>query len=185
MREISLHIMDIAQNSVRAQASLIVIRLLADSSRDRLRVEITDNGTGMSEEMVAHVTDPFVTSRTTRRVGLGLSLLQAGAEGTGGTFSVTSELGKGTTVDAQYVMSHLDRPPIGDFAGTAESLMVCNPELDFLIEVKLPDQEEPAALDTREIRDLLGADVRLDEPEIASWIRENLHEMFPAAYTDY
>lgn len=184
MREISLHIMDIAQNSVRAQASHIRIRLAADREEDRLVVEIADDGTGMSEEMVAHVTDPFVTSRTTRRVGLGLSLLQAGAEGTGGTFEVASRLGEGTTVRAQYQLSHLDRPPIGDFAGTCESLMICNPALDFRIEVKLPETEE-LQLDTQEIRDMLGPEIRLDEPEIAAWIRENLHEMFPASYADF
>lgn len=185
MREISLHIMDIAQNSVRAQASLITIRLLADKKADQLTVEIIDNGSGMSEEMTAHVTDPFVTSRTTRRVGLGLSLLQAGAEGTGGSFTVSSKLGDGTDVRAVYTMSHLDRPPIGDFAGTAESLMICNPDLDFRIEVQLPDSTAVQDLDTREIRSMLGGDVRLDEPEIAAWIRENLHEMFPARYQDF
>lgn len=185
MREISLHIMDIAQNSVRADADLITIRLLADAPSDQLIVEIIDNGTGMSEEMAAQAVNPFVTSRTTRRVGLGLSLLQAGSEGTGGSFALESHLGKGTRVSAAYVLSHLDRPPIGDFSGTVESLMVCNPELDFLVEVKLPHNNATQILDTREIRSVLGQDVRLDEPEVSNWIRENLSEMFPSSFAEF
>lgn len=183
MKEISLHIMDIVQNSVRADARNIGISLLADTASDALTVIISDDGSGMSEEMVAHVTDPFVTSRTTRRVGLGLSLLKAGAEGTGGSFSVRSKLGEGTIVQATYVMSNIDRPPIGDFAGTVHSIIICNPQLDFHIEVKLPDKETQT-LDTKEVREVLG-DISLDEPDISAWLRENMDELFPAEYSAF
>lgn len=157
MKEISLHIMDIVQNSVRAQASHIGVCLWCDQDANELTVVITDDGTGMSEEMVARVTDPFVTSRTTRRVGLGLSLLKAGAEGTGGRFEVSSKLGEGTSVRAVYVMDNIDRPPIGDFGGTVHSIIICNPQLDFRVEVALPGQEK-TVLDTEEVREVLGAD---------------------------
>lgn len=181
MRELALHILDIAQNSVRAGATLVRIHLLADRPDDRLTVEIIDNGSGMSEEAASHAVDPFYTSRTTRRVGLGLPLLQAGAEGTGGSFDMESHSGRGTRVTAVYVLSHIDRPPAGDFAGTVHSLMVCYPELDFVVQVKLPDAAEPDILDTRDMRALMG-DLRLNEPEVSAWIREKLNEMFPEQY---
>lgn len=184
MKEISLHIMDIVQNSVRAEASLIGVSLLCDEEANELTVVVSDDGTGMSEEMVARVTDPFVTSRTTRRVGLGLSLLKAGAEGSGGRFEVRSKLGEGTTVRAVYVMDNIDRPPIGDFAGTIHSIIVCNPELDFRVETALPGGKK-AALDTREVRAVLGEDARLDEPDISQWLRENIDEMFPSRYATF
>lgn len=173
--------MDIVQNSIRAGAKLVAIRLHADSDLDQLLVEIEDNGSGMSQEMLDHVTDPFVTSRTTRRVGLGLSLLQAGAEGTGGSFCVSSELGRGTTVRAVYTLSSIDRPPCGDFAGTAHSIIVCNPNLDFLIDVKLPGTDG-GIVDTREVRRVLGTEVRLDEPDVSEWLKQSIEELFPPEY---
>lgn len=182
MREIALHVLDIAQNSVRAGASLLRVTLLVDRGRDRLTVEVEDNGSGMSEEVAARVADPFYTSRSTRRVGLGLSLLQAGAESTGGSFALESRPGAGTRVTAEYVLSSIDRPPIGDFAGTVHSLMHCCPELDFVVRVQIPEQPQAAVLDTRDMRALMG-DLRLDEPEVSAWIGEKLHSMFPDSYT--
>lgn len=184
MREIALHILDIAQNSVRARADLIRVRLAVDSSADVLEVEVADNGCGMDPEMAATATDPFVTSRTTRRIGLGLSLLQAGAEATGGSFSLMAQEGIGTRVRASYVLSNIDRPPIGDFAGTLHSLMICNPELDFVVSVRLPGMTADRVLDTREMRALME-DLRLDEPEVAAWLSESLGELFPAAYAEF
>ena len=121
MKEISLHIMDIVQNSITANAKLIEISLVIDRKKDVISITIKDNGKGMSKEMLANVTSPFVTTRTTRRVGLGISLFKAGAEGSGGSFTITSEEGAGTELTASYVLDNIDRPPIGDFAGTAKT----------------------------------------------------------------
>lgn len=180
MKEISLHIMDIVQNSITANASLIELLLNIQTRKNRFSIIIKDNGKGMSKEMVASVTSPFVTTRTTRKVGLGIPLFKAGAENAGGTFEISSELGKGTEVKAIYVLDHIDRPPIGDFAGTVHSIIICNPDIDFMIGVTFDEREE--LLDTREIRKILGEDVPLDLPDVSAWIRERLDEIFPAEY---
>ena len=141
MKEISLHIMDIVQNSITANAALIELFLNIQRCKNRLSIIIKDNGKGMSKEMVASVTSPFVTTRTTRKVGLGIPLFKAGAENAGGMFEISSELGKGTEVKAVYVLDHIDRPPIGDFAGTVHSIIVCNPGIDFVVSVTLDERE--------------------------------------------
>lgn len=134
----------------------------------------------MSEEMLAHVTSPFVTTRTTRKVGLGISLFKAGAERTGGSFSIDSQLGVGTVVRAVYVLDNIDRPPIGDFAGTVHSLIVCNTGVDFCVKVNIDGNE--GSLDTREIKKVLGDGIPLDMPDVSAWLRENLDEIFPPEY---
>ncbi|MBC5647034.1 ATP-binding protein [Christensenella tenuis] len=180
MKEIALHIMDIVQNSITANATLIEVFLSVVRRDNTISVTIKDNGKGMSREMLAHVTSPFVTTRTTRKVGLGISLFKAGAESSGGNFSIDSEEGKGTELTAVYVLDNIDRPPIGDFAGTMHSLIVCNPDLDFLIQVTIDGHEE--TLDTREVRQVLGEDVPLDLPDVSAWLKENLDEIFPTEY---
>lgn len=180
MKEIALHIMDIVQNSITANATLIEISLEIASREDTVSVTVKDNGKGMSREMLMHVTSPFVTTRTTRKVGLGISLFKAGAENSGGSFTIDSEEGKGTELSAVYVLDNIDRPPIGDFAGTAHSLIVCNPAIDFVIRVVIDGRED--ALDTREVRKVLGQDVPLDLPDVSAWLKENLDEVFPSEY---
>ena len=183
MKEISLHIMDIVQNSITANAKLIEISLVIDRKKDVISITIKDNGKGMSKEMLAKVTSPFVTTRTTRRVGLGISLFKAGAEGSGGSFAITSEEGAGTELTASYVLDNIDRPPVGDFAGTAKTLIICNPDIDFAVAVEIDGKRE--VLDTREIRQVLGEDVPLDLPDISGWIGESLTEIFPQEYVDF
>ncbi|MEF9989545.1 MAG: ATP-binding protein [Christensenellaceae bacterium] len=183
MKEISLHIMDIAQNSITAEATLIGIAADIQYEQNTISITITDNGRGMSPEMLAGVTSPFVTTRTTRKVGLGIPLFAAGAEGSGGSFEICSELGKGTTLKAIYILNNIDRPPIGDFAGTVHSLIVCNPDIDFVISVSIDGNIE--TLDTREIRETLGEDVPIDMPDVSSWIRDSLNEMFRSEYIDF
>ncbi len=183
MKEISLHIMDIVQNSISAHAALIEVSVTVDRGADTLTVSIKDDGSGMSKEMLANVADPFVTMRTTRRVGLGISLLAAGAEATGGCFRIDSELNKGTSVTAVYGLSSIDRPPIGDFAGTMHTLIVSNPAIDFVVEFGADGQGE--TLDTRQVRQVLGENVPLDTPEVSLWLKEGLSELFPASYADY
>lgn len=182
MKEISLHIMDIAQNSISANATRIKIIMHLSEAADTLTLLIEDNGKGMDEEMVKGVLSPFVTTRTTRRVGLGIPLLSAGAQATGGTFNIESELGNGTSVKAQYVLNHLDRPPIGDFSGTMHTLIICNPNIDFYVE--FGDDNKENNLDTAEMRQVLGPEIALDTPDVSLWIKENLDELFPPEYAE-
>ena len=183
MKEISLHIMDIVQNSITANATLIEVELDIRYAENTVSIMIRDNGKGMSAEMLRNVTSPFVTTRTTRRVGLGISLFKAGAEASGGSFDIDSQEGVGTVVRAEYKLDHLDRPPIGDFAGTMHTLIVCNPEIDFVITIVIDDSQD--ILDTREVKESLGEDVPIDTPEVSVWIKENLDEMFKPDYIDF
>lgn len=173
MPEISLNILDVAENSTRAGASLVEITVDADPEADRLTVTIADNGCGMTEEQVARVTDPFFTSRTTRKVGLGVPFFKYAAESTGGTFTITSQTGVGTTVIAVFVLSHIDRMPLGDITSTIHTLIVYHPETDFLY--RYVYNGASFTLDTREFREVLG-DVPFDTPEISEYIREYLAE---------
>lgn len=175
MPEIALHILDLVQNCITALASLIRISLFESKDDDTLTVEIEDNGKGMDEEFLSRVVSPFTTTRTTRKVGLGIPLLKAGCEGTGGTFDITSKLGVGTRLSGTYVMSHLDRPPLGDFVGTVHSIIVCNPDLDFVIEMKTDKGKE--VLDTREVKKQLGG-VPLNDPDVSTWIGDYLKEAY-------
>lgn len=182
MKEISLHILDIVQNSISAQATLIGVSLEIDRQADRLTVCIDDNGRGMDEDMLSRVESPFTTTRTTRRVGLGIPLFAAGAEATGGSFEIESKLGEGTRIRAVYTLDHLDRPPIGDFAGTMHTLIVCNPTLDFVVDVRADGEGD--TLDTREVRKVLGGEVPLDSPDVSMWLKESMEELCPPEYAD-
>lgn len=176
MPEISLNILDVAQNSVTAGASLIQITIAASTSEDLLTVKIEDNGCGMSQEQVAHVTDPFYTTRTTRKVGLGIPFFKMAAEITGGSFTIESTKGKGTVTTAVFVLSSIDRMPLGDMAGTMTSLIGPNPDLDYVLTASLDGQS--AVMDTREFRAVLG-DIPLCEPEVLSYIRDYIEENLP------
>ena len=173
MQELSLNILDIAQNSVRADATLIGISVEADTVTDRLTITITDNGCGMSAETVAGVMDPFYTTRTTRKVGLGISFFRLAAQQTGGDLAVESELGKGTKVTAWFTLGHIDLAPVGDLEGTVTGLVQCNPDIDFVYTLRVDG--ETFVMDTREIRAILG-EVSLAEPQVALFIREYLTE---------
>jgi len=142
--------MDIAENGISAGASLIRILVNEDRQNNLLTVEIEDNGRGMSAEMLAQVTDPFITSRTTRRVGLGLSLLQAAAHRCEGEFKLESEIGKGTLTSASFQYDHIDRAPVGDMAGTLTVLMMGNPNIDFNYTHQVDKKD--FTLDTAELR---------------------------------
>ncbi len=183
MKEISLHIMDIAQNSITADATLIEVEIDIQYANNMVSVTMKDNGRGMGKDMLAQVTNPFVTTRTTRRVGMGISLFQAGTQASDGEFSIDSTEGVGTVIQATYRLDHLDRPPIGDFAGTMHTLIVSNPDIDFLVAVIVDGTRD--VLDTREVRQALGDDVPLDMPDVSMWIKENLEEMFKPEYVDF
>lgn len=173
MTEISLNVLDVAQNSVRAKASLVEISVEADINADTLTIVIKDNGCGMTEEQVHNVTDPFYTTRTTRKVGLGVPFFKMAAESSGGSFSITSEVGKGTTVTAVFGLSDIDRMPLGDMTSTMHTLITMNDGMDFLYTYKV--NERQFILDTREFREILGG-VPLNTPEVSTYIKEYLTE---------
>jgi len=150
LREISLHIMDVAENGITAGAGCIHILIDEERIENLLKVVINDNGKGMSPDMVSRVTDPFVTTRTTRRVGMGLSLLKEAAKRCDGDFSVESEPGRGTSVAASFRYDHIDRAPLGDVAGTVISLIAGNPDIDFVYDHVIDGKR--FTLDTRELR---------------------------------
>ncbi len=171
--EISLNILDIAQNSISAGASLTEITVDINPSEDMLTVIIKDNGCGMTEEQVKNVTDPFYTTRKTRKIGLGVPFFKMAAESTGGHFSIKSEVGAGTTVTAVFGLSHLDRMPVGDMTFTIHSLITLNCEIDFLYIYKVG--EKSFTLDTREFREVLGG-VPFNVPDVSDYIKEYLSE---------
>lgn len=173
MTEISLHILDAAENSVRADASLISILVWVDRGNDRLTAVITDDGCGMTKNETLKVTDPFYTTRKTRRVGLGIPFFKYAAECTGGDFSIQSIPGQGTSVTAVFQLSHIDRMPLGDINGTITTLITCNPDKDIHYIYRYNDSS--FELDTRNFRKILG-DIPFDEPKISSFIKEYLRE---------
>ncbi len=136
MTEISLNILDVAENSTKAGAALVTITVDADFEADQLTVSIEDNGCGMTPEQVERVTDPFFTSRTTRKVGLGVPFFKYAAESTGGSFQIESTIGVGTTVTATFTLSHIDRMPLGDINSTIHTLVVYHPDTDFVYQYR-------------------------------------------------
>ncbi|MCL2020422.1 MAG: ATP-binding protein [Oscillospiraceae bacterium] len=173
MLELSLNILDVAQNSIKAQSTLIELDVEINSEQDRLVVLINDDGFGMSSEQLEKVTDPFFTTRDTRSVGLGVPFFKDAAESTGGEFKIESAPGKGTSVRAVFGLSHIDRVPLGDMNATVEMLVFFNTGIDFVYRYRVDDEE--FALDTREIKELLeGAPI--DSPEVKIFISEFLKE---------
>lgn len=177
MQDLSLHLLDIAQNSIRAKASVIKITIKEDLKANKFSMMIEDNGTGMSAALTRQVTDPFVTTRTTRKVGLGLPLLKQNCIMSGGALEINSEEGKGTVVTAVMQYDHIDRLPIGDMASSMCVLIQANPTVDFIYTHYYNDQV--FILSTREIKETLE-DVPINEPEIAAWLRRYIAENLQA-----
>ncbi len=173
MRDISLHILDIAQNSLSAGASTVTVTVTRRSEENLLKTEICDDGRGMDEQMLVTVTDPFVTTRTTRKVGLGLPLLRAASERSGGALRVRSSPGQGTMVSATFEYDNIDRPPLGNVAETAISLVVTNPEVRFILRYEVDDKS--FLFDTGVIAAELG-DVPVNEPLVIEWMKQYLDE---------
>lgn len=174
MKELSLNILDIAQNSLKASATVLKLELAESSKNDRVSLRITDNGCGMDADFLKSVTDPFVTTRSTRRIGLGIPLLRQLALDTDGRFDITSQLGKGTTVYADFRMSHLDRPPLGDIASTVMSLVQSAPHVRYIY-IHTTDIGR-FELDTDEVMSVLGGDISLNEPEVLMWLTDYIKE---------
>jgi hypothetical protein len=153
MNDLSMHILDIIQNSLSAGASVIELHVWEDVANNLLTITIKDNGKGMTPEQVSQVTDPFFTSRTTRRVGLGLPLYRQTAEQSGGALTIESETGAGTTITATFVYDHIDRPPMGDLANALVLMMSANPDCTFRFVYRF--NERTYSVDTQEINEAL------------------------------
>lgn len=180
MVELSLHVLDIAQNSIKADASLIEIIVVEDIADNVLSITIKDNGCGMTAEFLNDVTNPFRTSRTTRRVGLGISMFKSAAEITGGSFDIQSEVGVGTTVTANFVYDSIDRQPLGDMVSTIITLVNSRPDIDYLYHHIYNDKEFD--FDTRQIKSVIGEEISLAEPEILNWIENSIISEFENIY---
>lgn len=173
MKEIALHILDIAQNSIRAGADEIRITLSESVPDDILSLVIADDGKGMDQETCRKAADPWFTSRTTRKVGMGLPLLKMNASLSGGGMTITSEPGKGTTVTATFGYSHVDRPPLGDVSGTIALLILSNPSINIIYSHICEGTEW--SISTSEIKEVLGDDAVTDLTIVRS-VREIINE---------
>jgi hypothetical protein len=177
MKELSLNILDIAQNSIKANAEHVEITLTRKGSW--LTITIVDDGTGMSPEFAAEAANPFTTTRTTRKVGMGLPLFKMAAQQTGGTFTLTSQQAlsagdaHGTTVTATFDTEHVDCEPLGDITETILTLIQGNPDLSLTYVYQTQAGEQ--RLSTDEMRDILGDEVPLDSPEVLAWARDFLN----------
>ncbi|MGD9994359.1 MAG: sensor histidine kinase [Salinivirgaceae bacterium] len=169
MKNIAEHILDIVQNSIRAQATQISIELSESLINNNYKLVISDNGLGMDAETCKKVSDPFYTSRTTRKVGLGIPLLKQNAEQSGGGFSLKSEPGKGTEIGATFVLNHIDRLPVGDIVGTYLLLFAANPAIEFTVTHKTDSGN--LTFDTREAKQMLG-DIPLSTSEVRKFLKE-------------
>ena len=175
MKELSLNILDITENSVKAGATLTEISIT--ESENKLVISIKDDGCGMSEDIVRSVVDPFYTTRTTRKVGMGVPLFKMAAEQTGGKLEIISDTGEdhGTTVTAYFYKDHLDFTPLGDVISTVTTLIQGHPDTDFLFTHRIDDKE--IRLDTRELRAVLEG-VPLNTYDVLEWIRGYLEEQY-------
>lgn len=173
MKDIALHILDIMQNSTAADAGLIWVNILADRKSGLLEVIIGDNGRGMDKEMLARVTDPFSTTRTTRKVGLGIPLFKASALQSGGNFEIDSEKGIGTRVTARFLINNIDRPPLGDVSGVIADMAAAYPETE--IQLMLECESKRFEFSSLKIKDALG-NVPLSEYAVVKWMREYIGE---------
>lgn len=172
MVDLAMHAMDIVQNSIRANATMIEILFSESNSADQLRFSVKDNGSGMEEKTVEKLANPFFTTRTTRKVGLGIPFLKMTSEQTGGNLSVESELGKGTKVEAIYKTDNPDCLPLGDLAGYLVLMLVANPDIHFRFRYAIDNSY--FELDTEELKS--EGITELSNPEMAAAIKEYVNE---------
>jgi hypothetical protein len=175
MKTLALNILDIAQNSIRAKATQIVINISESKKGDNMEISINDNGIGINKNMINKVTDPFITSRKTRRIGMGLPLLKYHAKIAGGDMIIKSQENNGTSVNATFSLSHFDRQPLGDIAGVMTILIAANPDICFLYshttdlgEYRFSSTETKEFLEVNTLNDYILLDM------IKSMINENL-----------
>jgi signal transduction histidine kinase len=173
MIELSLHILDISENAVRAGAKTVIITLIEDPQTDRLTLEIRDDGKGMNEKEIGRVLDPFYTTKKVRRVGLGLPMLAQAAQHAGGGFEIESRPSEGTTVRVSFQLSHIDRQPLGDLQGTLATLIAGNPDVHFIYHHWC--EQRQYVLDTGEIKNEIG-DIPINHVEVLKFIRQDITE---------
>lgn len=173
MKELSLNILDIAENSIAANATLVEIKVSESISENLLTITIADDGKGMSEDFLKTVTDPFATTRLTRKVGMGISLLKLIAEQSGGAFEIFSKVGEGTTVKASFQHNHIDRPPLGNIEQTISTLVSCNLNVNFIYEHTFDDGK--FTFSTKEVADILKG-VPLNNPDVILWMQDYIKE---------
>lgn len=180
MKELSLHILDIVQNSIAAKATAIDISIVESTKENMFTIKIIDNGCGMSREFLENVISPFVTTRKTRKVGLGISLFKAAAERCNGCFIIASEEGKGTSIEVRLDRNHIDRAPLGNMADTFTTLLLSNDRIHYTYYHVFDNKE--FSIDTRELKKVLGEDVPLHDFEVLEWVKgfiiEGLAELF-------
>jgi len=172
VKDLALHILDIIQNSIRAEATLIELLILENDTKNRYDIQIIDNGKGMSEELVKQVIDPFFTTRTTRKIGLGISLFKQNAEQTGGSLELESKLGKGTCLKVNFVKDNIDRQPLGDIIGVITLVVSANPDIEFIYTHQT--DKGKYIFDTREIKQVLDG-VPIANAEVIGYLKEMLN----------
>ena len=173
MNELSLHILDICQNSIKADANLINIIIEEDTKNDFFKVLIGDNGNGMSEKTLSEVSDPFFTTRTTRKVGLGISLFKMACELCDGKFTITSEVNVGTKLIAEFKNNHIDRAPLGDIEDTLCVLLLNELEIDIYYEHIINDKNY--IFDSRVVKEVLDG-ISFTNYDVMKWIKANIKE---------
>jgi hypothetical protein len=173
-RDLSQHLLDIVENSINAGGSVVHIDIEQDTERDRLSMAVRDNGRGIDPVMLPAITDPWVTTRTTRRVGLGIPFLKQTAEMCDGDFEIDSQPGRGTEICATFRWSHIDLPPLGELVDTLLCMIVGYPEVSFIYHHRVDDRV--FEFDTWEIREILGDDVPLSDPDVLGFMRGALRE---------
>lgn len=179
MKELSLNILDIVENSTKAKAETVFIEII--EKNDQLSIIITDDGIGMSEETIKSVIDPFYTTRTTRKVGMGIPLFRFAAEQTGGYLTISSKHieefpdNHGTIVNASFNMSHIDFTPLGDTVSTLVTLIQGHPDVDFVFKHSMPNG--CVMLDTREMRQVLD-DIPLNSYDVLEWVKTSISEQY-------
>jgi len=173
MEDLSLHILDIAENSIDAGATRVEITVEEDTEKDMLSMEVRDNGQGMDETTLTMVADPFFTTKTVRRVGLGLPFLKQASEECEGRFSIVSEKGKGTAISVSFRRSHIDRKPMGDMGATIMVLIAGNPSIDFVFHYRKDDYHY--RLETEPLKEELSG-VPINSPEILTIIKEDINK---------
>ncbi|MDF2987301.1 MAG: histidine kinase [Eubacterium sp.] len=173
MRDLSLHILDIVQNSISAGASVITIQIKQGLNnallKNNLEITITDNGKGMDSELIKKAEDPFVTTRTSRKVGLGIPLIKESAEMCNGEFKLNSQINRGTEVFAAFSIDHIDRLPLGDIGETMLALISSNPGIQFML--LLSSKKGDFMLDTAQLAKSLEG-IKITEYAVLNWLKE-------------
>ncbi|MEF9918093.1 MAG: ATP-binding protein [Eubacterium sp.] len=182
MKELSLHILDITQNSISAGAKLVKLSIIENPDKNLLEIIIEDNGKGISAEKLPVITNPFITSRTTRKVGLGLPLFKAAAEGCNGRFEIQSTINVGTKVYASFEYDNIDRVPLGNMPDTVITMLMSFGDAELVYVHRYNDNE--FVFDTREIKSVLQENSLMNDPDILNWIKgyvaEGLNELMEA-----